>query len=130
MAKSTTERGKCSDGTVAPDGDAARYRLADLNRRLDRVKARRDKPQPGAPGTRRAAMGMALRLGIELIAGTVIGGLIGWQLDHWLETAPFLLITFFVLGMVAGIVNVIRTAYQMQAWPDDTPPSGPQANDR
>jgi len=60
-------------------------------------------------------------MGLELVLGTVVGGFIGWQLDRWLGTGPFLLLIFFVLGVVAGILNVVRTAYEIQSPPDQTP---------
>ena len=59
-------------------------------------------------------MGHALRLATELVAGVVVGGFIGWALDKWLETKPFLMVVFLLLGAAAGILNVIRTAKEMQ----------------
>jgi F0F1-type ATP synthase assembly protein I len=32
-----------------------------------------------------AALGQALRLGIELVAGVAVGGFIGWWLDRFLR---------------------------------------------
>jgi ATP synthase protein I len=40
----------------------------------------------------------------------VVGALIGWGFDHLLSTSPFGLIAFVLLGFVAGVVNVIRSA--------------------
>ena len=59
-------------------------------------------------------MGMAFRLATELVAGILVGGFIGWQLDKWLDTTPLFLLVFFALGFVAGLFNVIRTARAMQ----------------
>jgi ATP synthase protein I len=56
-----------------------------------------------------------LRLGVELVAGVAVGGFIGWALDRWLGTAPFLMVVFLALGAAAGILNVIRAAKAMQA---------------
>ena len=55
-------------------------------------------------------MALGFRLSSELIAGVAVGGLIGWGLDRWLSTSPFGLIAFVLLGFVAGVVNVIRSA--------------------
>ena len=60
-------------------------------------------------------MGQALRLATELVAGVVVGGFIGWALDGLFGTKPFLMLVFLLLGAAAGILNVIRTAKQMQA---------------
>lgn len=64
----------------------------------------------GAPQT---ATGWVMRLSIELAAGLLVGGVIGWGLDYWLGTNPLLLIVFFLLGATAGIYNVIRSAMQL-----------------
>ena len=55
-------------------------------------------------------MARALRLSSELVAGVLVGAAIGWGIDHLLSTSPFGLIVFFLLGFVAGIVNVVRSA--------------------
>ncbi len=55
------------------------------------------------------------------VAGVAVGGFIGWALDRWLGSAPFLMVVFLVLGAAAGIVNVIRAAKAMQA---KAPPAG------
>ena len=55
-----------------------------------------------------SAMSLGLRAGSEFVAAIVIGGLIGWGLDRALGTKPAFLIAFFLLGVVAGVWNVIR----------------------
>ena len=59
-------------------------------------------------------MGSAFRLGTELVAAVVVGTIIGFILDNWFDTKPWLIIIFFFLGAVAGLINVIRTANRMQ----------------
>jgi ATP synthase protein I len=59
-------------------------------------------------------MGFAFKLGTELVAAVVVGTIIGFILDTWFDTKPWLIIIFFFLGAVAGILNVIRTANRMQ----------------
>ena len=59
-------------------------------------------------------MGSAFRLGTELVAAAVVGTIIGFILDNWFDTKPWLIIIFFFLGAAAGILNVIRTANRMQ----------------
>jgi ATP synthase protein I len=55
-----------------------------------------------------SAIGLGLRAASEFAAAIVVGGLIGWQLDKWLGTKPAFLIVFFMLGVAAGVWNVIR----------------------
>ena len=76
----------------------------------------RHAPAPGPePQGQGAALGQALRLGVELVAGVAVGGFIGWALDRFLGTAPLLMVVFLGLGAAAGIMNVVRTAKRMQA---------------
>jgi ATP synthase protein I len=95
------------------DSDTIRQRLDALEGRLATAQGRRPAAREEQEG-RGKAMGQALRLATELVAGVAIGGIIGWALDQLFGTAPFLMVTFLVLGAVAGIMNVVRTAKAMQ----------------
>ena len=59
-------------------------------------------------------MGNAFKLGTELVSAVAVGTIIGFILDSWFDTKPWLIIIFFFLGTAAGILNVIRTANRMQ----------------
>ena len=59
-------------------------------------------------------MGSAFRLGTELVAAVVVGTIIGFILDNWFDTKPWFIIAFFFIGVIAGILNVIRVANNMQ----------------
>ena len=59
-------------------------------------------------------MGSAFKLGTELVAAAVVGTIIGFILDNWFGTKPWLIIIFFFLGSIAGVSNVFRTAKRMQ----------------
>ena len=59
-------------------------------------------------------MGSAFRLGTELVAAVAVGTIIGFILDNWFDTKPWFIITFFFIGVIAGILNVIRVANNMQ----------------
>ncbi|MGE0651554.1 MAG: AtpZ/AtpI family protein [Alphaproteobacteria bacterium] len=52
--------------------------------------------------------GVVLRVGIELVGTLAVGVAIGWGLDRWLGTGPWLLVVFFFLGAAAGVLNVYR----------------------
>ena len=58
--------------------------------------------------------GFAFRIGIELVVALMVGTGIGWLLDRWWGTEPFLLLLFFFLGAAAGLLNVFRAAREMQ----------------
>ena len=59
-------------------------------------------------------MGNAFKLGTELVAAVLVGTIIGFILDTWFDTKPWLIIIFFFLGAAAGMLNVIRAANRMQ----------------
>ena len=53
---------------------------------------------------------MAWRMVIELVAGLVLGFGIGYGLDRLLGTMPIMLVIFVLLGLVAGVKTMMRTA--------------------
>ena len=59
-------------------------------------------------------MGSAFKLGTELVSAVALGTIIGFILDSWFDTKPWLIILFFFLGSIAGILNVIKVANKMQ----------------
>jgi ATP synthase protein I len=59
-------------------------------------------------------MGSAFKLGTELVSAVLVGTIIGFILDNWFGTKPWLIIVFFFLGSAAGILNVIKAANKMQ----------------
>ena len=59
-------------------------------------------------------MGNAFKLGTELVAAVMVGTIIGFILDSWFDTKPSLIRIFFFLGTAARILNVNKTANNMQ----------------
>jgi ATP synthase protein I len=47
-------------------------------------------------------------IGVTLVAATAIGLAIGYGLDRWLGTGPWLTLTFTLFGIVAGFINLFR----------------------
>ena len=46
----------------------------------------------------------------HLLAGMIVGALMGWQFDVWLGTKPVFLVIMTMFGMAAGFWNVYRLA--------------------
>jgi ATP synthase protein I len=73
-------------------------------------------PQPSsdrADGDRAAtAAGYAkgFRLSSELVGGVLVGAGLGWGIDRLFGIAPWGFIIFLLLGFVAGVLNVMRSA--------------------
>jgi len=90
-----------------------------LRARLDALSGKLKAQRPEAAASPRATsskppdnlasgMSMGLRAGSEFVAAILVGGAIGWGLDWALKTKPAFTIVFFLLGVVAGVWNVIR----------------------
>ena len=58
-------------------------------------------------------IGNAFKLGTELVSAVLVGTIIGFILDSWFDTKPWLILLFFFLGSVAGIMNIIKVATKM-----------------
>ena len=87
------------------DGDGS----FDERLRAAQAKVERGKPAPQAGGDMQpSAMGIGVRVGVELVAAMAVAVAIGWGLDHWLRTTPWLLGLFVLLGGAAGVANVWR----------------------
>ena len=82
--------------------------------RLKIAKSKIKKQVQSDRGKRGSFMGSAFKLGTELVAAVVVGTIIGFILDNWFDTKPWFIITFFFIGVIAGILNVIRVANKMQ----------------
>ena len=86
----------------------------DFKTRLKIAKSKIKKQDLSNNEKRGSFMGIAFKLGTELVAAVAVGTIIGFILDSWFDTKPWLIIIFFFLGTAAGILNVIRTANRMQ----------------
>ncbi len=62
----------------------------------------------------RQGLGLAFRLGIELVAAILIGTLMGYAVDHYFDTKPWGILAGLFLGGAAGFLTVYRTSMAMQ----------------
>ncbi|MHC1713562.1 MAG: AtpZ/AtpI family protein [Solidesulfovibrio sp.] len=62
----------------------------------------------------RESIASASVVGLNLVSATFVGLFIGWWLDKWLDTGPWLLLTFLILGIVAGFRNVMVEVRKIQ----------------
>ena len=86
--------------------------LRDLDSRLQQARKAADKPaHKGSSGSNdRSGINIAMRMGVEMISALIVGVAIGYFLDRWLGTKPWLMLLFFVLGSAAGFLGVYRAA--------------------
>ena len=94
---------------VDEDRAAEQTRVADLSKRIAEFESRQQEERRYRKA-KLPAGGIALagRVTTELVAGVVLGTIIGWAFDNWLGTAPTLMVVFFFLGSAAGMMNVWR----------------------
>lgn len=62
----------------------------------------------------RESIASASVVGLNLVSATFVGLLMGWWLDRWLGTKPWLLLVFLILGIAAGFKNVIVEVRKIQ----------------
>jgi ATP synthase protein I len=114
MAEGTNDSGNGSGDQSSSDEAALSARLGSLDQRLSKIRDSRkigtDQPGGGDGAARASAMAIGFRLSSELIAGVIVGALLGWGFDRFLSTSPFGLIVFVLIGFIAGVVNVVRSA--------------------
>lgn len=87
-------------------------RLKELEKRIEAMK------KAGAPPPRMVkdfgAADQGWRMVIELVAGLGIGAAIGYGLDALAGTLPLFLVVMTLLGFVAGVRVMLRTAKELQ----------------
>jgi len=115
MAEGADE-GEDGSRDKSPDEAALSARLGSLDQRLSNIRDNRkiEIDQSGneqdSAQAKASAMALGLRLSSELVAGVLAGAALGWGFDRLLSTSPWGLIVFLLLGFIAGVLNVMRTA--------------------
>lgn len=132
--------GSASGPTDPKDSDEPSHpSLSEIGRRIDEMERRPSVVGPAVKARsagESSALGRAFRLSTEFVAAVAVGGGMGYLADRWLGTGPFLFLAFFVLGVGAGFISVLRAARAINAQSaelakDATPVSGcdDEAND-
>ncbi len=66
----------------------------------------------GNPGLQQG-LALGLRIGIELVTAVLVAGGLGWAIDRWLGTRPWVMLVMLFLGIAAGMFNVYRAVTGM-----------------
>ena len=87
-------------------------RLTSLNERLNRVQSEEAAKQAGIADKRAQQLvrSVGMRILSVLIGYPLGGGLIGWTLDLWLGTLPWVTLGLMFLGFGLAVREVLRTA--------------------
>ena len=87
--------------------DTLKNRLEIAKSKIAKKNLYKDKDLPSSIGT-------AFKLSTELVSAVAVGTIIGFILDRTFGTKPWLILIFFFVGVITGILNVIRSAKRMQ----------------
>ena len=87
--------------------DQFKTRLEIAKTKISEKNLYTDKEPPSSIGT-------AFKLSTELVSAVAVGTIIGFILDKTFGTKPWLILIFFFVGVIAGIVNVFKSAKNMQ----------------
>src|SRR5215470_15197261 len=108
---------------------------AALSARLRRLGDRLGRQRPsepseagrGPPAADASGYAKGFRLSSELVGGVLVGAGLGWLIDRLLGISPWGFIVFLLLGFVAGVLNVMRSAGVVSAPSpgDGSPPRNP-----
>ena len=82
--------------------------------RLEIAKNKVSKRSTISKDSSSSKLGIAFKMSTEMVAAVVVGTIIGFILDNWFGTKPWLILIFFFVGVIAGILNVFRSAKSMQ----------------
>ena len=84
----------------------------DLDSRLAHARAAEQARVGAAPRPPAKGYAQGSRVLAELIGAPLGGGLIGWLLDKWLGTAPYIMLVLLVLATIAAFRNIYRIAQE------------------
>lgn len=87
--------------------------LEERRRQLEAELASRrpaDKPDKESEWAGKSSYAKAFQLSTEFVAAIFVGTLLGYLIDRFVGTTPWGMIIFLLLGFVAGVLNVMRSA--------------------
>ncbi|MGB1360759.1 MAG: AtpZ/AtpI family protein [Alphaproteobacteria bacterium] len=84
--------------------------LNDLNDKINAIKSKNvEKEKVSTKG-----VGVGMKIATDMLSGLLVGVFIGYQLDTYFQTKPLWLIVFLIIGLGAGIRNVMKTAKRLE----------------
>jgi len=90
----------------------------DNNKKLENLKKKLDEIQSSKKNEskkyKKTGAGFGFKISTEIIAALVVGVCIGLLVDNYFNTKPFGLIIFFILGSLAGFLNVYRVMRRIE----------------
>lgn len=88
------------------DLEVLKQKLTDLEQREKQI-APKDRFFVRAKGSY-----LGLRIGVELLSALIVGAGLGYVLDEFLGSKPWMMVVFLLFGGAAGVLNVYRLTKQ------------------
>lgn len=93
--------------------DKQKKKLEEISGKIDSYKSSRNDINAKYREKRGKQISIAMRLSTELVVSCVVGAVLGWYIDKWLDTKPIFFIILLILGIVSGIKTAINTSRQL-----------------
>ena len=74
--------------------------LDQVSQKIEKIKSRKKKNDNTQKQIRGKQISIAMRISVELIIAVIIGAILGWYIDKWLDTKP---IFFIILSSICHI---------------------------
>lgn len=87
-------------------------RLESLDKRLEKLQAEEAKKAVKVQGDPNMRVGQLVLS--HLVGAPLGGGILGWVLDRWLDTKPWLMLALLFAGFAVGVMNVLRISKNPQ----------------
>ena len=85
-----------------------------LNELKTKIENYQEKNNSKSNSLKNKGAGFGFKISTEIVAALVIGVGIGIIVDNFFNTRPFGLIIFFILGALAGFLNVYRVMRRIE----------------
>lgn len=98
-----------SDSDKPPSFEDLGSRIAKVRQKVGLDEGSKASGEPPPSGE----LGAAWRISIEIVVALALSTALGWALDRWFGTTPWLMLVFLFLGAAAGINNAVRAMNRM-----------------
>ena len=101
-----------ANGTGEEPQSPKDVRLESLNSRLDRIKSEEERQAEGrmSAESQRVIKSAGMRILSDLIGLPFGAGLIGWLIDRWAGTTPWVMLAMLFLGFGLAVRSVLRVS--------------------
>ena len=93
--------------------DKQKKKLEEISGKIDSYRSSQNDINSKDEASRGKQISIAMRLSTELVVSCIVGAVLGWYMDKWLDTKPIFFIILLILGIISGIKTAINTSKQL-----------------